>query len=428
MCQDFLVVPVSLIAAAGSQMTTALAAAKYNKTLLTKVGGGVIMLISGSIFPTYSLYCTFERILQSKFRRKSKIQVIEKQLEVVRSSLLASISKRQEIFKSSLSNYEALAENLSSLRNQSVDESEDPIQAEERRLLAYIQLMGPNLLKGNQEEQLPLSPSLLSKWRSGLDLAARVSGYALAAVFQAELASYTYFQTKEEVIDSPLLAASTASLTVIGNVYLITQAISGSMRLIAAKAAELFSSKANPLSLAIQLRPRTMILSQSLILANTLFAMGPSLRIWPDFFEFNQEVQIAGTSVVCTSLSFLLLTASLGTLQNMATAYLSSYGSEAEKEIFAIDGEFEKLKALFATLSPKDLAKLVNRLPEPLKDTLLSEARIGENELTDFISSGNDSSNDRSKQFEEGISHPLQSATGSSPYSTISDGIIPINI
>jgi hypothetical protein len=196
---------------------------------------------------------------------------------------------------------------------------------------------------------------------------------------------YTWDMTKKYLTDHDWIAGGLAASVFCSNVYLAGKSIFGTTQAITQSFVDTVKGKRQP-SIAEQLRPKLTFACKLLGFLVDGFALGPTIVIWGEFFDGNQAEEDYFPSAMSGAIFLLLYTASLSSIDDYVTFYLSHRGTEDEKEIIELVRKFNKLASLVENTSLLETAAFLAELPEEKKSALMQRFELTQERLEQYLS------------------------------------------
>lgn len=211
-------------------------------------------------------------------------------------------------------------------------------------------------------------------------------GAALALTSEYALGDYTFALTKGELWDNDIVAGVFAGLAVGSTAYLFGKSIMGTTQ-------RMFNTFGNLLTgnevrnIGWQLRPGLSFASTAIGLLIDVCALGPTYIIWGEFYGAQESIikHEFFQNAMCASLFLLLFTSTLDTIDDIVASSIER-GTEEEREILMINGEFQKLAAIVDSSSSTEFLEYLVDRDEQSKEELLNRIGISAGELNKFVS------------------------------------------
>lgn len=359
LCAKISLVSIAGILALLSQIPTAYPAAIYNKDYM--VLAGLVTLVASVFIPARSIQLSLKDAINKIYSIKKNSDLLKLQKESVN---LLKESKYNFIQMSPVAKNRFI-QKLSSTR---------AIMAPQEQLNQYVQAIFLNSSDTNN-----VAPSIYKRCWSATGAGV---GYILTGILQYAIAKYTFVGTKNMIWDSDAAAGFFAALVTASCVYLYGQSI-------AATSERIFNAPWNwvigtqQVGLGEQLRPR---ISKSLKIEEAItnvFALGPSVIIWGDFFNKPDWQHWFFEISICAAIYALILTASLDTIDEILQRFPSNV--EGAKWI-QTSKEFGRIERLIKNSSQTSFAEWLSELPDNVQTELCKKANLTPEQLNTCIS------------------------------------------
>lgn len=372
-CYHATLLTASTVLAVLSQISGALPSFDYLPNDL-KIPGFVVILVAGSLLPIRSLHLTMDKIIQMS--RKSRLEDTGQKLEKIREEMHALITKNQAIFKEmDIGDKVAFLTELNAAKIATPEVRRlDSTEADhkERVPAAYLLKMintPPQAVEGGWRETI--------KKKGGAAL-----GFALNIIFQVAIGKYTYDKTHEHLTDSKALAGVLTAGVLGSGLFIYTSAITGGAQAVWNKMLNLCSIGESDTSISAKLRPATCLAMKSLGLIFNVTALGPTWKVWGDFFESDGRETQQFFQVTTAGATFLLLSvATMALVDRIIASWIKHHGDPTEKNILQLYNDYTALQTILSETTHLDFIFFIHKMPMQVKETLLKKMSIT---VTDF--------------------------------------------
>ncbi len=344
-----------------SQIPVAFPALDYDGAY-AKLGFGVL-LVAGSLLPIRSIQLSVDRSLQLQCLRGE----IGKKIEVVRADMVSFIDDHGELFTTMdfLQQIQLLTK-MSEIRTGDVV---DKVNAYTKLVLARTH-MQPAAQKS-----------------SLCDRVSYVTGLLITSTFQVALTMYTWSKTKEHIADDNATAASFAGLVLCSGIYLTGKSIIQTTQRMTRSIVDFFRCRQQR-TIAEQVNPALCFSLKTIGMVINLAALGPTVRIWGDFYKDN-PAQTYMEVTMCAAIFLFLSTATLALAEKVVRDIVCSGNHRGKKEIVQYHQELGQFAKILQESPLVDFSIFVMKCPEDVKGELLERVELAEEALRNYINQNN---------------------------------------
>lgn len=338
-----------------------------------KIPGFTVMLVAGSLLNIRSLHLTIDKTVQCC--RQKKLEEIGQEVEKFRNEIVATIQANQAIFKEM--GYDKKIAYLSEL---------NPLREENNALIipeGYWEKILVNFSNSSTPEGAP-TPEVQERLCTRIcKNGGYVVGPALNVIFQIAIGEYTYAKTKMHLTSSSAGSAVITAGVLGSGVYLSTMAITMLTQRVWSSGVNVFRRRSEP-SITEQLRPKLTLALKFLGILFDIAAMGPSWKIWGDFYaDRGIKTQRFFQISCCTATYLFVLMATFDLLDNIILLLIKSKGKMEHQMIVKLYQELSLMQKLIKESSHLDFVTFVAELPESVKHHIQekAETQIGQLEF-----------------------------------------------
>lgn len=386
-CQKASILVSSVTISLVSQIPVGLPVFKYLKpdypNLVTS--SFALLLGAGSLFPTESLYLTFDSIARRK--QEASLNEVEFKLLNMGRQLAGIVREHQTVFATQMEQHEMLT------LIEDVNQMKLNANAE-YRMTQYLEkfLMPPNAcvpksahFKGSKYGVVNWLGNLwnipgLSKTTT---VVAKVAGAALTAICQTALTQFTYTQTREYLVDNGGVAGLFAGVVVISGSYLTGQALVQS----AQKAAKAVVNKfRGERSIANRLELKLTACLSAFGVINSALGLSATWVIWGDYYRSDG----AGSEwfmklSMCGTLFMLFANATLNLVDSCVEELIRWRGNPDAKRIIQFRDDLTLMAYLLEESPILKKAIFVKNISVNLRDRILSSAQLNLEQVSKYI-------------------------------------------
>jgi hypothetical protein len=355
-CKTLVIITTVSLISLSAQLPTALAGVKYNEPQY-KVVAGLVLLIAGALIPARSLQLSME------YFHINAQKTVESEITKIKEKMVGLIQTCHEKF------IEKTDEDKVTFVQQCRKVQRDSSSEEETNKYTLTLL---------QQEELPVS-QVQRNIRTVCNYTGMGIGTILAGIFEYALGDYTFKLTEEEVWDNKIAAGVLATLAVGSTAYLCGRSIIGTTQRIFNVLGD-FATGKEIRNFGWQLRPKLSFSLTAIGLLTDVCALGPTYVIWGDFYNKDVVQHEFFQKTMCASLFLLLFTATLDIIDDVVTSSIAR-GTDEEKEIFKINGEFQKLAVLFEKSPSREFIGYLMHMDREDQKELLERISVSAEQL-----------------------------------------------
>jgi hypothetical protein len=345
-CKQFVILPVAVALALVSQLPSALAGVQYNNKDYRYVAGSVL-LVTGSILPTRSLQLAANDACMISFRKKT-----QSIMEVKKQELLDLISENHQLYLNMPKNDKlALIGQINEIQAKNTEDA----------IYEYLSI----LLSVPDDNAIDTHRALCRN--TTLKCMGLATGTILTGLFHYALGEFTHDKSKEYILDNEISAITFAALAVSVNFYLLGSSIIRTAQRVFITTGNLLCGSYNP-SIADQINPGLSFSLKLVGLVTDVFALGPTLVIWPEFYKDSEVKKYLFTISISISLFLILFTSTLDIIDDI----VEGSSRNDSKAIVELDRAYQKLMLVISRSALIDFVAFHANLPEEFKNQFFS--------------------------------------------------------